>query len=86
MQTQFSKRQHHTKHYPPAVWNGATTLRVTRRLQEIWGRPCPETMFACPDVDFYCLPVQFRCNGVSDCPGQEDEAGCDRYRCPGKVS
>ena len=23
---------------------------------------------------------------MSDCPGQEDEADCDRYTCPGKVS
>nr|KAG5708620.1 hypothetical protein BaRGS_033041 [Batillaria attramentaria] len=31
----------------------------------------------------YCLPVYLRCNNVDDCPGREDEAGCDGYTCPG---
>ena len=43
---------------------------------------CPNTHFWCPDKD-YCLPVFVRCNGVYDCPGHEDEAGCDLYACPG---
>ena len=43
---------------------------------------CPETHFWCPDKD-YCLPVYVRCNGVNDCPGHEDEEGCDAYTCPG---
>ena len=43
---------------------------------------CPETHFLCPDKD-YCLPVYVRCNGVNDCPGHEDEEGCDTYTCPG---
>ena len=43
---------------------------------------CPETHFWCPDKD-YCLPVFVRCNGVYDCPGHEDETGCDLYACPG---
>ena len=43
---------------------------------------CPETHFWCPDKD-YCLPVYVRCNGVNDCPGHEDEEGCDTYTCPG---
>ena len=43
---------------------------------------CPETHFWCPDKD-YCLPVFVRCNGVNDCPGHEDEEGCDTYTCPG---
>ena len=43
---------------------------------------CPETHFWCPDKD-YCLPVFVRCNGVYDCPGHEDETGCDVYTCPG---
>ena len=43
---------------------------------------CPETHFQCP-VNGYCLPVYVRCNGVNDCPGREDEAGCDSYTCPG---
>ena len=43
---------------------------------------CPETHFVCPG-DGYCLPVYLRCNGVSDCPGREDEADCNGYTCPG---
>ena len=43
---------------------------------------CPETHFWCRNKD-YCLPVYVRCNGVYDCPGHEDEDGCDVYTCPG---
>ena len=43
---------------------------------------CPETHFWCLDKDL-CLPVYVRCNGVYDCPGHEDEEGCDLYMCPG---
>ena len=43
---------------------------------------CPETHFWCLDKD-YCLPVFVHCNGVYDCPGHEDETGCDLYTCPG---
>ena len=44
---------------------------------------CPETHFRCPGKGGSCLPVFVRCNKVNDCPGHEDEAGCDDYRCPG---
>ncbi|KAK7102516.1 hypothetical protein V1264_020722 [Littorina saxatilis] len=44
---------------------------------------CPDTHFLCPDSVYYCLPVYVRCNGVYDCPGLQDEAGCDTYNCPG---
>jgi hypothetical protein len=37
---------------------------------------CPETHFQCAGNGF-CLPAHMRCNGVFDCPGREDEAGCD---------
>ena len=43
---------------------------------------CPDTHFRCPG-DGYCLPVYLRCNGMFDCPGHEDEAGCERFFCPG---
>ena len=43
---------------------------------------CPETHFWCADENL-CLPVFVRCNGVYDCPGHEDEEGCDLYTCPG---
>ena len=43
--------------------------------------PCPQTHFRCPEG--YCLPLYCRCNGVSDCWGKEDEAGCEGYQCPG---
>ena len=46
------------------------------------GAACPETHFWCSDGDL-CLPVFVRCNGVYDCPGHEDEEGCDVYTCPG---
>ncbi|XP_076464729.1 uncharacterized protein LOC143296589 [Babylonia areolata] len=44
---------------------------------------CPETHFMCARKWAYCMPVFVRCNGVYDCPGREDEEGCDRYQCPG---
>ncbi|XP_070205915.1 G-protein coupled receptor GRL101-like [Littorina saxatilis] len=44
--------------------------------------PCPETHFQCAD-DGYCLPLFLLCNGVNDCPGREDEAGCGRVSCRG---
>ena len=43
---------------------------------------CPETHFWC-SARHYCLPVFVRCNGIYDCPGHEDEKGCDVYTCPG---
>ena len=43
---------------------------------------CPDTHFWCPGRHF-CVPVFVRCNGVYDCPGHEDEEGCDEYKCPG---
>ena len=43
---------------------------------------CPDTHFRCAGQG-YCLPVYVRCNGVYDCPGREDEAGCGRFSCPG---
>ena len=45
------------------------------------GAPCPPTHFQCPDG--YCLPVFVLCNSINDCPGWEDETGCDTYTCPG---
>ena len=29
------------------------------------------------EIKSFCLPVYLRCNGVNDCPGREDEAGCE---------
>ena len=44
---------------------------------------CPDSHFQCP-VHGNCLPVFMRCNSMMDCPGKEDEAGCDgSYTCPG---
>ena len=44
---------------------------------------CPETHFRCAEKEGFCLPVYLRCNGVDDCPGREDEAGCEEYTCTG---
>ncbi|XP_076454488.1 uncharacterized protein LOC143289408 [Babylonia areolata] len=43
---------------------------------------CPDSHFHCPG-NGYCLPVYTRCNGVTDCPGREDETGCDKLTCEG---
>ena len=43
---------------------------------------CPPTHIQCPN-DRHCLPVFVLCNGVWDCPGKEDEDGCEEYQCPG---
>ena len=42
---------------------------------------CPQSHFTCPRGG-HCLPVYVRCNGVYDCPGREDEEGCEVYTCP----
>ena len=47
------------------------------------GARCPETHFRCAEKEGNCLPVYLRCNGVDDCPGREDEAGCEEYTCTG---
>ena len=65
--------------------NNKIMKRVTRRTVQQWGAPCPGTHFICPGIHL-CLPVVARCNGVNDCPGQEDEVGCDSYTCPGRSS
>ncbi|KAL8625854.1 hypothetical protein ACOMHN_012446 [Nucella lapillus] len=77
--TQLSTRT--TPHPPPGVVRftgmGSFTFKPLHQ-----GDSCPETHFQCPG-DGYCLPVYVRCNGVNDCPGKEDEAGCGGYTCPG---
>ena len=72
--------------YPPAVVDfdrfGSFILRPMDKDQNGEFPPCPETHFRCPG-NGYCLPVFVICNGVYDCPGHEDEAGCENYDCPG---
>ena len=65
---------------PPAVveFDGYGSFSKTSMGE---GERCPDTHFLCPG--FYCLPVYVVCNGVYDCPGWEDEAGCDVFTCPG---
>ena len=46
-------------------------------------RACPGTHFMCRDNEGPCLPVFVRCNTILDCPGSEDEVGCQEYTCPG---
>ena len=58
------------------IFNDSTEPQETTRL------PCPHTHFQCPN-DNHCLPVFVLCNGVWDCPGKEDEDGCEEYQCPG---
>ena len=33
----------------------------------------------------YCIPIRKICDGVTDCPGQEDETKCEYYTCPGHL-
>ena len=73
---------------PPAIvtLDGRGGVKVTAvNLSALAGDPaalCPDTHFRCPGGG-YCLPVYVRCNGVDDCPGREDEAGCASSTCPG---
>ena len=74
--------------YPAIVdydGRGAVQKRPLARATEFPNNSssaCPTSHFLCTEADF-CLPVYVRCNGVNDCPGREDEAGCDSYTCPG---
>ena len=43
---------------------------------------CPASHFKCHKGEL-CLPVFLLCNGVSDCYGEEDEAQCQNFLCPG---
>ena len=61
---------------------GGVAIRSLRHHSGSVDKACPETHFWCPSKDF-CLPVFVRCNDVYDCPGHEDEEGCDVYTCPG---
>ena len=61
---------------------GGIVLRSLRAKRSNVEGVCPETHFWCPDKE-YCLPVFVRCNNIFDCPGHEDEEGCDEYTCPG---
>jgi len=38
---------------------------------------CSVSQFTCNVGDFRCIPWFFRCNGVAECLGGEDEAGCN---------
>ena len=71
---------------PPIIVEFERTGNKTRRSlfpgTDSVDTVCPETHFWCSDKDL-CLPVYVRCNGVNDCPGHEDEEGCDVYMCPG---
>ena len=74
-----------SKNLPVLVEFRRTGEITTATLQPYRSREdgvCPGTHFWCAGRD-YCLPVFVRCNGVYDCPGQEDEGGCDVYACPG---
>ena len=66
---------------PPAIMDFTPTGTLTSHTWTT-NTTCPETHFQCPG-EGYCLPVYVRCNSVYDCPGREDEKGCDRYTCPG---
>ena len=67
---------------PPAIVNLTRNgIRTVDSLNNS-NATCPDTHFQCPG-EGYCLPVYVRCNSVYDCPGREDEKGCDRYTCPG---
>ena len=33
----------------------------------------------------YCIPIRKICDGVIDCPNQEDENKCEHYTCPGQL-
>ena len=65
---------------PPAVveFTAQGSHKTTRFTRD---KKCPQTHFQCPGG--YCLPVFVLCNDINDCPGWEDEVGCDTYTCPG---
>ena len=73
----------HTRHNPPAIINFDGFGLVTQAAMSEY-EPCPDTHFRCPGKLNYCMPVYVLCNGVYDCIGREDEAGCDSgVTCPG---
>ena len=39
---------------------------------------CPELYAKCPGS--YCIPLHKICNGIWDCPAQEDEQNCGRLQ------
>ena len=41
---------------------------------------CSPVTYKCPNA--YCIPTRKLCDGVPDCPGQEDEKTCPLLRCP----
>ena len=69
---------------PPAIINFDGSGLVTQVAMNE-SEPCPDTHFRCPGKLNYCMPVYVLCNGMYDCIGREDEAGCDieSVTCPG---
>ncbi|XP_070206294.1 G-protein coupled receptor GRL101-like [Littorina saxatilis] len=69
-----------------AAWKDQFPFLITPLPQSVDANssssPCPETHFQCAD-NGYCLPLFLLCNGVNDCPGIEDEEGCERVTCRG---
>ncbi|XP_070177756.1 G-protein coupled receptor GRL101-like [Littorina saxatilis] len=68
-------------HFDPTA-NTTSAVTMTTLIPSSGSNTCPDTHFQCPGGG-YCMPVFVRCNGVNDCPGHEDEEGCDTYTCPG---
>ncbi|XP_070177758.1 relaxin receptor 2-like [Littorina saxatilis] len=68
-------------HFDPTA-NTTSAVTMTTLIPSSGSYTCPDTHFQCPGGG-YCMPVFVRCNGVNDCPGHEDEEGCDTYTCPG---
>ena len=65
------------------ILDGLLTLSGQPFLPDYSIRECPGSHFMCRDDEGPCLPVFVRCNTILDCPGREDEAGCQEYTCPG---
>ena len=82
--------RHHTPLPPPALVTFPSSGHI--RLTSLPPSPnmtslhtqtsCPDTHFLC-SKDGYCLPLFVRCNGVADCPLNQDESSCDTFTCPG---
>ena len=64
------------------MWGAASTVCALSCSSSGEPLACPPAHYQCPGHGL-CLPVLTRCNGVHDCPGREDEAGCAQYTCPG---
>ena len=62
------------------VYSRSLKLDMSLHLKYCYSHDCPG-MYKC--YHSYCIPIRYICDGINDCPAEEDERQCRILRCPG---